>query len=206
MQVDTQVLAHDMRYFAIAYALAIGAAFLPLEPVWLKWIVAVVLIGIYAWYVKGHFEADPDVDAGGPRAAAVPSARPRRRIGSTRPCRGSASSTSRSLAALGLIVLGAIFFVDAVEHLRARVRRRRRAPRARHRPDRDRAAREVQLDHLGPRRQGHPGDGQHHRRDGLPVDDPDGRRPRLRADTWVVEPGSYVAFASAGIAFLSIGG
>ena len=43
--------------------IAIGAAFLPLEPVWLKWIVAVVLIGIYAWYVKGHFEADPDVDA-----------------------------------------------------------------------------------------------------------------------------------------------
>ena len=52
-----------MRYFAIAYAIAIGAAFLPLEPVWLKWIVAVGLIGIYAWYVKGHFEADPDVDA-----------------------------------------------------------------------------------------------------------------------------------------------
>ena len=63
MRVDTGVLAHDMRYFAIAYAIAIGAAFLPLEPVWLKWIVAVVLIGIYAWYVKGHFEADPDVDA-----------------------------------------------------------------------------------------------------------------------------------------------
>ena len=52
-----------MRYFAIAYAIAIGAAFLPLDPVQLKWIVAAVLIGIYAWYVKGHFEADPDVDA-----------------------------------------------------------------------------------------------------------------------------------------------
>src|SRR6476660_2881785 len=63
MRVDTGVLAHDMRYFAIAYAIAIGAAFLPLDPVWLKWIVAVVLIGIYAWYVKCHFEADPDVDA-----------------------------------------------------------------------------------------------------------------------------------------------
>ena len=78
MRVDTKVLAHDMRYFAIAYAIAIGAAFLPLEPVWLKWIVAVGLIGIYAWYVKGHFEADPDVDACGPRAAALPPARPRR--------------------------------------------------------------------------------------------------------------------------------
>ncbi len=63
MQVDTGVLAHDMRYFSIAYGIAIGADYLPLEPVWLKWIVAVVLIGIYARYVKGHFEADPDVDA-----------------------------------------------------------------------------------------------------------------------------------------------
>ena len=34
MRVDTVVLAHDMRYFAIAYAIAIGAAFLPLQPVW----------------------------------------------------------------------------------------------------------------------------------------------------------------------------
>ena len=34
MPVDTGVLGHDMRYFAIAYAIAIGAAFLPLEPVW----------------------------------------------------------------------------------------------------------------------------------------------------------------------------
>ena len=34
MRVDTTVLAHDMRYFAIAHAIAIGAAFLPLEPAW----------------------------------------------------------------------------------------------------------------------------------------------------------------------------
>ena len=96
MRVDTGVLAHDMRYFAIAYAIAIGAAFLPLEPVWLKWIVAVGLLGIYAWYVKGHFEADPSVDARGPRAAALPPARPRRAPATSRPSRGCGSSTSRS--------------------------------------------------------------------------------------------------------------
>src|SRR5216117_1241486 len=62
MPVDTGVLAHDMRYFAVAYAIAIGAAFLPLEPPWLKWAVAVVLIAMYGWYVKGHFEDDPSVD------------------------------------------------------------------------------------------------------------------------------------------------
>src|SRR3954451_11130949 len=40
MRVNTGVLAHDMRYFGLAIDLAIGAVFLPLEPVWLKWIVA----------------------------------------------------------------------------------------------------------------------------------------------------------------------
>src|SRR3954454_205410 len=110
MKVDTGVLAHDMRYFAIAYALAIGAAFLPLEPVWLKWIVAVVLIGIYAWYVKGHFDADPSVDAEDlaplrfrkidPEAHRVQPTVPRLRV-----------VNLQVIAALGLIVLGAVFFV-----------------------------------------------------------------------------------------------
>jgi cation:H+ antiporter len=116
MPVDTTVLAHDMRYFAIAYALAIGAAFLPLEPAWLKWIVAAVLIGIYAWYVKGHFEADPDVDAEDlaplrfrkldQRAALNDPAVPRLR-----------TVNIQVVAALGLIVVGAYFFVGSVEHL-----------------------------------------------------------------------------------------
>ena len=116
MLVDTKVLAHDMRYFAIAYSLAIGAAFLPLQPVWLKWIVGVILIGIYAWYVKGHFEADPDVDAADlaplrfhrldRRARVVDPAVPRLRV-----------VNLQVLVALGLIVLGAVAFVDAVEHI-----------------------------------------------------------------------------------------
>jgi cation:H+ antiporter len=116
MPVDTKVLAHDMRYFAIAYALAIGAAFLPLEPAWLKWIVATVLIGIYAWYVKGHFEADPDVDAEDlaplrfrkldDRAVLSDPTVPRLR-----------TVNIQVLAALGLIVAGAYFFVGSVEHL-----------------------------------------------------------------------------------------
>ena len=63
MPVDTGVLAHDIRYFAIAYAIAIGAAFLPpMDPPVLKWAVAAGLIVIYVWYVRAHFEADPTVD------------------------------------------------------------------------------------------------------------------------------------------------
>jgi len=114
MQVDSGVLTHDMRYFAIAYGIAIGAAFLPLEPVWLKWIVALVLLGIYAWYVKAHFEADPDVDASDltplrfhrldVRAHRQDQGVPRLRV-----------VNLQVLVALALIVIGAIAFVNAVE-------------------------------------------------------------------------------------------
>jgi cation:H+ antiporter len=116
MLVDTTVLAHDMRYFALAYAIAIAAAFLPFEPAWTKWVVAAVLIGIYGWYVKGHFEADPDVDAADlaplrfnrldPATPNGEGVVPRLRV-----------VNLQVIAALGLIVVGAIFFVDAVGSL-----------------------------------------------------------------------------------------
>src|SRR5690349_3213684 len=65
MPVDTKVLGADMRTFAITYGLAIAAAVvLPAEPTWPKLLVAIGLLVVYAWYVKGHFEADPTVDAG----------------------------------------------------------------------------------------------------------------------------------------------
>ena len=91
-----EVLAHDMRYFAIAYAIAIGAAFLPLEPVWLKWIVAVGLIGIYAWYVKGHFEADPTSTPRTSRRCASTGSTVRAHRDDPARARGCGSSTSRS--------------------------------------------------------------------------------------------------------------
>jgi cation:H+ antiporter len=119
MPVDTKVLAHDMRYFAIAYAIAVGAAFLPLEPVWLKWIVAAVLIGIYAWYVKAHFEADPSVDA-----TDLAPLRFRRldRIHLDHPEAPRLRVVNlQVLAALGLIVVGAVFFVQAVEHIAVQI-------------------------------------------------------------------------------------
>ena len=115
MPVNTTILAHDMRYFAIAYAIAVGAAFLPLEPVWTKWIVAAVLIGIYAWYVKAHFEADPNVDA-----ADLAPLRFRRldRVHLDHPEAPRLRVVNlQVLAALGLIVVGAVFFVQAVERI-----------------------------------------------------------------------------------------
>jgi cation:H+ antiporter len=202
MRVDTKVLAHDMRYFAIAYALAIGAAFLPLEPVWLKWIVAVVLLGIYAWYVKGHFDADPDVDvedlaplrfhrldAGAHR---VDPAVPRLRV-----------VNLQVLAALGLILIGAIFFVDSVSHLSTTLGVDPAllalviAPLATELPEKFNSIIWVRQ-----------------RKDTLAMGNITGAMvfqstiPTVVAlvfasSTWVIAEGSYVAFASAGIAFLS---
>jgi cation:H+ antiporter len=204
MRVDTTVLAHDMRYFAIAYAIAIGAAFLPVEPVWLKWIVAVVLIGIYAWYVKGHFEADPGIDVEDlaplrfrklDRAGHIddPSV-PRLRV-----------VNLQVLAALGLIVAGAVFFVDAVEHLATTfgidgaLLALVIAPIATELPEKFNSVIWV--------RQG---------KDTLAMGNITGAMvfqstiPTVVAlvfasDAWVAAPGSYTAFASAGIAFLSSG-
>jgi cation:H+ antiporter len=202
MLVDTRVLSHDMGYFAVAYAIAIGAAFLPLEPVWLKWIVAVVLLGIYAWYVKGHFEADASVDLEDltplrfhrldRTAHREDPAEPRLRI-----------VNLQVVAALGLIILGAVFFVDAVEHLASQFGVDELllalviAPIATELPEKFNSVLWV--------RQG---------KDTLAMGNITGAMvfqstiPTVVAlvfasSSWVIGPGSYIAFASAGIAFLS---
>jgi len=202
MRVDTGVLAHDMRYFAIAYGLAIGAAFLPVEPVWLKWIVAALLIGIYAWYVKGHFdedaaEGDPDLaalrfhrlDRGGHQAD--PSV-PRLRVVNV-----------QVIVALGLIIIGAFFFVDAVDHLAVQfgidgvLLALVIAPIATELPEKFNSIIWVRAG-----------------KDTLAMGNITGAMvfqstiPTVIAlvfasSAWVAEEGSYVAFVSAGIAFLS---
>ncbi len=116
MPVDTHVLGHDMRYFAVAYAIAIAAAFLPLDPVWPKWIVAGILLVIYAWYVKRHFEGDGgghDLDLAPLKfrrldrgAHRLDPASPRLRV-----------VTLQVVAALSMIIFGAVFFVESVEHI-----------------------------------------------------------------------------------------
>jgi cation:H+ antiporter len=66
LTVSGSVLVHDMKFFVIAYALAIGVAFLPADLTWPRIGVAVVLLLIYAYYVREHFQAeaghgDPDL-------------------------------------------------------------------------------------------------------------------------------------------------
>ncbi len=115
MTVSGSVLVHDMKFFVIAYALAIGVAFLPADLTWPRIGVAVVLLLIYAYYVREHFQAeaghgDPDLaplrlhrlDVRGP-AHPEP---PRLRIVSI-----------QVVLALACIVGGAYLFVGAVTEL-----------------------------------------------------------------------------------------
>jgi cation:H+ antiporter len=115
MLVDTSVLWHDMRFFAVAYAIAILVAFVPADIAWPRWVAAAVLIGIYAYYVRGHLGAEAGergedlkplrmhrLDRRGP-AHPEP---PRLRI-----------VTVQVVAALALIVAGAFAFVAAIEEL-----------------------------------------------------------------------------------------
>jgi cation:H+ antiporter len=58
VDVDLGVVGHDMSFFAVAYCIAIGAAFLPVEFEWPRRLAALVLLGIYARHVWGHLQAD----------------------------------------------------------------------------------------------------------------------------------------------------
>ena len=117
MTVDTRVLGADMRTFVIAYGIAIAAAlFLPSDPTWPKIVVAILLFVIYAWYVKGHFEADPSIDV----EDLAPLRFHRFDRGRTHPVDNSPRLrivNLQVLAALGLIVVGAVAFVEAVGHV-----------------------------------------------------------------------------------------
>ena len=115
MPVQTQVLAHDVRVFGIAYAIALAAALLPADLEWPRWLVAALLLVIYGSYVRDHFKAEAtntDPAQLNPlrfqrldRAVVHPEP-PRLRI-----------VTFQVLFAVALIILGAYAFVGAVEDL-----------------------------------------------------------------------------------------
>ncbi len=205
LQVDTKVLSADMRTFVIAYGLAIAAAILlPHEPTWPKLVVAALLLGVYAWYVKGHFEADPSIDIedlaplrfhrfDSGRTAGVDAAHgPRLRI-----------VNFQVLFALGLIIVGAVAFVDAVGHVASMLGVSQVllalvvAPIATELPEKFNSIIWI--------RQG---------KDTLAMGNITGAMVFQSAiptsvalifapEIWTVEQGSYTAFASAGIAFLA---
>ena len=115
MPVDSKVLGKDIRYFFLGYALAVAAAFVPPPLGWLKLVVAALLFVIYAVYVKEHFEADPNLDSVDLAPLRFRRFDPAHRVDPTTPRLRIVAA--QVLAALGLIIGGAIVFVGAVEHL-----------------------------------------------------------------------------------------
>jgi cation:H+ antiporter len=202
LAVDTGVLSHDLRYFFIGYSLAIGAAFLPSDLLIGRWIVAVVLIGLYVWYVKGHLSGEAG-EAGEDlaplrmhrldrNAHRLDPSDPRLRV-----------IALQVLASIGLIIVGAVFFIDGVnsvahalgvsEVLLALVI----APIATELPEKFNSIIWVRQN-----------------KDTLALGNITGAMvfqsaiPTVvglvfAADTWVVGQGSYVAFASAALALIA---
>jgi cation:H+ antiporter len=116
MNVDTRVLGMDIRYFFVAYAVAVAAALIPPELSYLRYGAVAALLGIYAWYVKSHFEADPDVDAAdlAPLLFRKVDVRHHREMPHLPRLR---VVSLQVLVSLAMIIGGAVVFVDAVEHI-----------------------------------------------------------------------------------------
>jgi cation:H+ antiporter len=115
LAVDPVVLGHDVRVFALVYGCAIGVAFLPVDLAAPRWLMAIALIAAYGWYVRGHLrveateeQASPAplrfrrADRGGPPEPAAPRVR---------------IVLIQLFVALAAIIGGAVVFVGAVEVL-----------------------------------------------------------------------------------------
>ncbi|MES2208782.1 MAG: sodium:calcium antiporter [Chloroflexota bacterium] len=201
MPVDVGVLGLDIRTFGIAYALAIGAALLPVEPTWPKFVVAAALVLIYVLYVKRHLGADPDGELEDLAPLRFRRLDPHHRRGGGVPRLRVVNV--QVIAALTFIVVGAVAFVGAVEQIAQSIGVSEVllalivAPIATELPEKFNSIIWV--------RQG---------KDTLAMGNITGAMvfqaslPTVVAlvlipQAWVIGPGSYVAFASAGIAFLS---
>jgi cation:H+ antiporter len=115
MFINPGVLGKDVRYFFVAYGLAIASAFLPVDAGYLRIGAAVLLLVVYAIYVRAHFVADPEIDASD--LAPLRFRRLDRRMHWDGPTPRLRIVNLQVVAALVLILVGAVVFVDAVQHL-----------------------------------------------------------------------------------------
>ena len=100
----------------VAYAIAIGAAFLPAELRWLLPVVAIVLVLLYVRYVAAHLREERDEDLEDPEPLRLNGLDRRRHRGADQPPRLRVV-VLQVVVALACIVAGAAFFVDAVDRV-----------------------------------------------------------------------------------------
>jgi cation:H+ antiporter len=132
MQINVKVLGRDVIFFIVAYGLAIGVAFLPVELHQVKWLVAAGLFVLYAFYVRAHFadeamESDAD-ELNRLHLTRLPGLRPPVPAVDFAVLPGDADEPQRAtprmriivsqvLLALAAIIVGAQVFIGAVTHL-----------------------------------------------------------------------------------------
>ncbi len=112
--VEPGVLAHDMSYFAVSYALAVIVALAPADLDLLRRAAAIVLLCLYAYYVYAHLKAEATE---GGELAPLRFQRLDRRASTDTPVPRLRIVTLQVLFALGCIVLGAWGFVAAIRDL-----------------------------------------------------------------------------------------
>ena len=114
MDIEPVVVGKDVRYFLLTYGIAIAVAFVPVELTWVRPAAAVLLFVLYAIYVRAHFAAEAQTGHGGDLA---PLRFHRLDRGAHRqdPVVPRLRAVSLQVVfALGLIIVGALVFVDAV--------------------------------------------------------------------------------------------
>jgi len=118
VQVDLGLVSRDARAFFVTYAIAIGAAFLPAALRPFSWVVAVALVLLYAGYVRSHLRDERAEDLEDPEPLRL------RRL--SRTARREPDwpphlwvVALQVIVALTCIIVGAVFFVGAVERVAA---------------------------------------------------------------------------------------
>ena len=115
-RVALRLVARDARAFVVAYAIAIGAAFLPTALRPYSWVVAIGLVALYVRYVRSHLGEERDGDLEDPEPLRLRHLSPTARREPDWPPH-IAVVVFQVLVALVCIVLGAAFFVGAVERV-----------------------------------------------------------------------------------------
>ena len=118
VHVDLGLVTRDARAFFVTYAVAIGAAFLPgaLRP--FSWIVAIALVLLYVGYVRSHLRDERAADLEDPEPLRLRRLSPTARREPDWPPHLWIVGFQVAVA-LTCIIVGAVFFVGAVERMAA---------------------------------------------------------------------------------------